>query len=64
MALRYVLSSNFPQAGTEQIGALLSDAGILGPVVWMAPEPNAERFARAQAEFDSMGLGSLVDISS
>lgn len=63
MSLHYVLSSNFPKAGNEQLARLLSDAGVVGPVGWMAPEPNAERFARAQAEFDLMGFGALVDIS-
>lgn len=64
MALRYILSSNFPQAGNDQIARVLSDAGILGPIAWMAPEPSVERFARAREEFELLKLGPLVDISS
>lgn len=64
MALRYLLTSNFPRSGNDEVARLLSDARVFGPVAWMAPEPDAERFACAEAEFAQLGLGPLVDISS
>lgn len=62
-ALRYLLTSNFPQEGSAAIGDYLRQAGVVGTIAWMAPQPNPARFAVARHEFARLGFDALVDIS-
>lgn len=62
-ALRYLLTSNFPQRPSGAIARFLHSAHVVGPVAWMAPAADGARFAAASVAFAEDGLGPLVDVS-
>lgn len=53
--LRYLLTSNFPQAGNEYVASYLRNTGVTGPIAWMAPLPDAQRFEIARRQFTDGG---------
>ena len=62
--MRLVLTSNFPRPGNERVADCLRAMEGVSSIAWCAPQPDAMRFADAQAEFSAYGFDDVRWLSA
>ena len=62
--MRIVLTSNFPRPGNERVADYLRATCGMSSIAWCAAQPDAVRFADAQAEFSAYGFDDLRWLSA